>query len=1582
MEIPREIPGWVKNYIGITFHELGRSRESGLDCWGLYRLVSAERYGVHLPSHSDGYTGLDSPQGRRQISSIIADRVASRNWQQLEVGQVKVGDLALFDVAGEPHHIGMVISRSSMLHILKGTDSCVQRMDSPEWESRFRAFFRYAGPVRVAGRPRIFRDDRIDQALPAGSTIAEILALCGITKTELLHVHIGDILVPREKWGTVRPKPGRIVTVTATPLGGGGGGKDPLKTVLSIAILAAGIAAPYALAGLGVSGLIGATGGLTFAGALLSGGIGIGGTLLVSALIPPPSATLSATAPDNPGTTTLSISGGRNEARPYGAVPLVLGEYVITPPMAAAPYTEVVGDDQYLRMLFICGYGPLEISELKIGDTAIEQYEGVQVQILPGRIDDPDPTLYPDVVHEQSLSVLVGHGGSVIRTTDIDADVVTVDLTFPQGLVRIDDAGNKVNQSVQLQVEFSPAGENAWQAVNASSPLVEQGLDLLFRGPEATFGGSGIHVGQVLWGTGYALPKPSYLPANRFSWECHGYVLCIEDGEYSFAVAGSDACDLAIDGKVIASDYGQHPPSTIPTNHGEITLKMGWHAIRGRVEARTGNGGNLALAWKRPSDVAYSYIPAASFASGASGGPQGQLNYRWYSTANYNGVFTVTAARAEPMRFPVSFAAARGQYDVRVTRLTADTSDTRILDKVYLTALRSFRSTSPVNLKQVALIALRIKATNQLNGVVDTLSCRVRSILPDWDPATGVWVERATSNPASCYRALLQGPANKRPIRDERIDLDQLEAWHEECTASGLMCNAVIDFRGTLAERIRDVVAAGRGVFGRRNGLFSVIRDKRQTVPVQHFTPRNSRGFKGTKVFADVPHALRIQFVNKDRLYERDERIVLADGYQIDGKDAFGNPAPELPIAENFETMEFFGVTSADEAWKHGRYHQAVAKLRPELFEFETDVEHLVCTSGDLVLVTHDVPLFGAGYGRVARQILDTANNLRGLKLDAKVVMEEGRTYVLRARLADGSTFLKYLVTTPGEVDRVDFTGPISPAEARPDQGDLFMFGTVGQESRELLVKSIVHDADLNATITCVDAAPEVLEADQGTIPEYDPGITIPPEYLDRPEAPIIDDIRSDDYVTVKGQDGSLFHRMVITLRSPSSTKPKPVTAQVRFRPKPRPPEDLNAVGPWYTLSGLAIDNNQVGVMPVDAGVTYQISIRVISAAGVASTWTDGEHTVIGNIIPPPDVQAFDVVRESDGTRLYSWVLGDVPPDIAGVKIRYGPGGSGLGWDDLSSLHEGILEGASPTELNVPPQGSWRFAIKMVDTAGAESVNARFVEKSLGAPRQPEIAITQDARQLGWPGTLTGCHIAPDGSIEPDDRATWANLSSSYGISSWSQFSRWIVDPVNPFVYEHPVIDLGVAIDFEPQAFAEADGTVLIESRHSQDDVAYTAWESIVSARTKTVRARYVQFRITVTAAPYAVPLLRQFVMIPRAETVEEHLNDINTALLGPKNYFGPGDIALPISHGLFALIKNVGVTFNGTGAGYSWEIVNKFTDPGPRIRIYNADGVPANAVIDASVRGLKSIDGSTAELAAARLRFDESPQSCLVALF
>lgn len=348
-----------------------------------------------------------------------------------------------------------------------------------------------------------------------------------------------------------------------------------------------------------------------------------------------------------------------------------------------------------------------------------------------------------------------------------------------------------------------------------------------------------------------------------------------------------------------------------------------------------------------------------------------------------------------------------GRREIRVTRLTADTQDTAIRDDTFLTAVRSVQGAPPVRATSRCLLALRIKASDQLSGTLDQVNALAEAVLPVW---TGTaWVEQVTRSPAWAYLDVLRGAANRRPIADARIDLAEFVDWAAECAAAPASgtgprreFNGVFDSQTTVFEALRDIAAAGRGAFGMREGKFSIVRDRPQTVPIQHFTPRNSRGFTGRRVFRRAPHAIAARYIEPEREWSQQEVMVYADGY---------NEAN----ATRIENIEFFGVTNRDQAWRETRYAMAVAQLRPDTYELTADIEHLLVTRGDLVRVTHDVPAFGVSAGRIVATESDGAGAIVGVTLDEAVGVPANAGLALRIRTAAGQSIVTPASAPPGE---------------------------------------------------------------------------------------------------------------------------------------------------------------------------------------------------------------------------------------------------------------------------------------------------------------------------------------------------------------------------------------------------------------------------------------------------------------------------------------------------------------------------------------------------------------------------------------
>ena len=125
-----------------------------------------------------------------------------------------------------------------------------------------------------------------------------------------------------------------------------------------------------------------------------------------------------------------------------------------------------------------------------------------------------------------------------------------------------------------------------------------------------------------------------------------------------------------------------------------------------------------------------------------------------------------------------------------------------------------------------------------------------------------------------------------------------------------------------------------------------------------HITPRNSFNYIGRKQFIDLPHALKVRFINPQKDWQEDERIVYSDGYDVQN-------------AERFETVDMMACTRPEQAWREGRYHLAVGRLRPETHEVFQDVEALRATDGDLVMFAHDVIMVGISTGRIKAQTIE-----------------------------------------------------------------------------------------------------------------------------------------------------------------------------------------------------------------------------------------------------------------------------------------------------------------------------------------------------------------------------------------------------------------------------------------------------------------------------------------------------------------------------------------------------------------------------------------------------------------------------------
>lgn len=133
------IPEWVAGYVGLPFTPHGRDR-SGLDCYGLLRLVMAEQFGIAVPSYADQYL---APANHQEIGALIRGELHGSLWRIISLADAQEGDGLLLRVRGEPAHVGVVVAPPLFLHILRGTEAVVEDYTTLLWNRRVLGVYRH-----------------------------------------------------------------------------------------------------------------------------------------------------------------------------------------------------------------------------------------------------------------------------------------------------------------------------------------------------------------------------------------------------------------------------------------------------------------------------------------------------------------------------------------------------------------------------------------------------------------------------------------------------------------------------------------------------------------------------------------------------------------------------------------------------------------------------------------------------------------------------------------------------------------------------------------------------------------------------------------------------------------------------------------------------------------------------------------------------------------------------------------------------------------------------------------------------------------------------------------------------------------------------------------------------------------------------------------------------------------------------------------------------------------------------------------------------------------------------------------------
>lgn len=712
--------------------------------------------------------------------------------------------------------------------------------------------------------------------------------------------------------------------------------------------------------------------------------------------------------------------------------------------------------------------------------------------------------------------------------------------------------------------------------------------------------------------------------------------------------------------------------------------------------------------------------------------------------------------------------AQRGQFEVRMAQFTGEPPESiaaRTKDRVIWTALRSIRNDAPVSFDApLAFIALRIRATDQLNGTVDTLNCITASKVTAYNGSS--WVaDTVSQNPADLFRHVLQCPANKRAVADSGIDLDSLEGWWGSCNSNGFKYNKIVSDLSSVRDLLAEIAAAGRAVPTWIDGKWGVIWDQPDATLIAPITPALAWDFSCSRVYATRPHGWRARFIDEDNGYSEDERIVYADGYSAAN-------------ATLFEQIEFPGVTDADLVWRHGRFQEAQVRLRPEQITCSMAWQNIAFTRGDRVPLTWDVALIGLSAGRV--KAVDEGA-LR-VTLEELVTLESGKSYGIRFQLSDGTLVYRSITfSAEAETDTLTLVGTWpATADASLQAGNHFSFGEADQDSANYRVKSIEHQADLVARITLEDDAPDIALADQGAIPEYNPNITLPADPLTLAPSDL-------HYIEIiEGYGPSV--RAIVRLSWQVARAGNIAAFEVQQR-------DDDTAGDWTRAAPpVPAPANTVDIELPSAGV-WSYRVRCLFNDGTTfSNWTPLIGLTLQGLVAAPDDVTNLHQYAVDGRTVLEWT------PIVEVRTHFYEVRKGTSWDVGLVVADALAQPPFPTAGDgtyhlrayvLTPYGARIYSDATVSIIVADSVFVR------------NIIVENDEQDLGWPGELQGGVI--DGSFVRTD--TGETIAEAWAQEIVDQLA---LTGTHIAIYASPtIVDIGQAT--ECRFWTEADGVGVLQ---------------------------------------------------------------------------------------------------------------------------------------------------------------------------
>jgi hypothetical protein len=542
----------------------------------------------------------------------------------------------------------------------------------------------------------------------------------------------------------------------------------------------------------------------------------------------------------------------------------------------------------------------------------------------------------------------------------------------------------------------------------------------------------------------------------------------IDDGDFSNTNYPSVVVESSVN-KLCS--YNTPVYYTTPTNVKEVDIEVGFLSGLAKVKSNN-NLDPLSVEYKIEAKQRNSRDWTTLQTYTANG--KQREEYRETHTYDFSAIFS---------------GVVRGEFDIRITRLTPHGDDAKNIDALTFVSARNYKvddSGAPIppideeTAGNLLCLTVKVKAGPNISGTINNLTVEATR----WTHAymgsdtdnddQDEWEVRETHNPASMFLDILRNDLlAQHPVTNAMIDWPAIQEWYNWCEDNEYTCNGILLEETTIQEELQKVCGVGRAEFCLIDGKYTVNQKIEKDTAVQMFSSRNivKDSFAVTRSFEDIPDGVSLQFINKDA------------GYILD----------EIQLNEEYTTTTNLNLVYVDnhiQAQRLGQIYLNALNLQILNYQFGATLDALIATRGDKIILQHDAALLALASGRITQVTRNAYNRITSITVDEACYFEDGVSYGVTIRT---NTDILSAVPINGNTDGYYTVFTITTPFVDNDivAGNLFIFGDRSVDTVECIITDIQYSPKGHATITALEYSDALY--DLSGIPEWHSSITRQP---------------------------------------------------------------------------------------------------------------------------------------------------------------------------------------------------------------------------------------------------------------------------------------------------------------------------------------------------------------------------------------------------------------------------------------------------------------------------------------------------------